>query len=147
MEEFDWMDMMGKMQEIRLFSSLNIRGKREGAASPQEVDVLSRILFSDTPLTPLGLVSSTGLSKSAISRLIESLEKKGFLSKRYSEKDRRSYMLYITEEGNQEMKNAYHHYLEPIYRLRRTIGEERFYSLMAQIREANNLLQSKEADR
>lgn len=147
MGKYDWMEMMENMQEIRHFSSLHIRGKREGATSPQEVDMLSRVMFSDVSLTPLGLAALTGLSKSAISRLVDNLEKKGFLEKKYSEKDKRSYTLYLTTEGELEMKKAYHHYLDPIYRLRRTIGEERFYSLMAQIKEANNILQSKEADR
>lgn len=146
MEEFNWMDMMEKMQEIRLFASLHIRGKRNGATSPQEVDILSRIIFSDTPLTPLDLSETTGLSKSAVSRLIDSLEKKGFLSKQYSPKDKRSYTLHTTETGKQELEQAYHHYLEPIYKLRRTIGEERFTSLTAQIKEANNMLKNKEAD-
>ena len=82
MEDYNWVDMMEKMQEIRLFSSLHIRGKRKGATSPQELDILSRIVLSDTPLTPLDLSALTGLSKSAVSRLIESLEKKDFLVKR-----------------------------------------------------------------
>lgn len=147
MEDFDWMDMMEKMQEIRLFSSLHIRGKREGAASPQEMDILSRIMLSNVPPTPFGLTVQTGLSKPAVSRLIDSLEKKNFLSKQYNEKDRRSYTLYITEKGNQELEQAYHHYLEPIYKLRRSIGEERFHSLIAKIKEANDILQNKEADK
>ena len=95
MEDFDWMDMMEKMQEIRLFSSLHIRGKREGATSPQEVDILSRMILSDVPLTPLDLVVLTGLKKSAVSRIIESLEKKEFLFKQYNERDKRSYTLHI----------------------------------------------------
>lgn len=144
MEDLDWIDMMEKMQEIRLFSSLHIRGKRKGATSPQEVDMLSRIILSDTPLTPLDLTALTGLSKSAVSRLIESLEKKEFLVKQYKKTDRRSYTLHVTEKGNLELQQAYQHYLEPIYKLRRTIGEERFHSLLTQIKEANNMLQNKE---
>ena len=147
MGEFDWMEMMEKMQDIRLFSSLHIRGKRNGATSPQEVDVLSRIMLSDELLTPLELAAQTGLRKSAISRLIEGLEKKDFLSKQYKEKDKRSYTLHITEKGNQELERAYHHYLEPVYKLRRTIGEARFQSLTTQIREANYMLQSREDDK
>ena len=147
MGDFDWMEMMEKMQEIRLFSSLHVRGKREGAASSQEVDVLSRILLSDTPLKPLELAAQMGLSKSAVSRLIDNLEKKDFLSKQYNEKDKRSYTLYITENGNRELEQAYHHYLEPIYKLRRTIGEERFKDLTGQIKEANYMLQIKEEEK
>lgn len=142
MENFDWIEMMEKMQEIRLFSSLHIRGKRKGATSPQEVDMLSRIFLSESPLTPLDLSALTGLSKSAVSRLIDSLEKKEFLTKIYKEKDRRSYHLHITEKGNQELQQAYQHHLEPIYRLRRTLGEERFHSLLSQIKEANNMLKN-----
>lgn len=145
MEDFDWMDMMEKMQQIRLFSSLHIRGKREGAASPQELDVLSRIILSDAPLTPLDLTALTNLSKSAVSRLIESLERREFLFKQYNEKDRRSYTLHATEKGNKELEQACQHYLEPIYKLRRVIGEKRFESLTAQITEANDMLQ-KEAE-
>lgn len=145
MEDFDWIDMMEKMQQIRLFSSLHIRGKREGAASPQELDVLSRIILSDAPLTPLDLTALTNLSKSAVSRLIESLERREFLFKQYNEKDRRSYTLHATEKGNKELEQACQHYLEPIYKLRRVIGEKRFESLTAQITEANDMLQ-KEAE-
>lgn len=139
--------MMEKMQEIRLFSSLNIRGKRKGTASPQELDILSRIMLSGVPMTPLDMASVTGLGKSAVSRLIESLESKAFLSKQYNKKDKRSYTLHITEKGNKELRQAYHHYLEPVYRLRRTIGEERFKALMEQIKEANYMLQKKGEDK
>ncbi len=144
MEDYDWLDMMEKMNEIRLFSSLHIRGKRKGATSPQEIDMLSRIFISEEARTPLDLSVLMGLSKSAVSRLIESLEKKEFLEKQFSKKDKRSYTLYITEKGHQELQQAYRHYLKPIYNLRRTLGEERFNSLLTQIKEANSLLQNKE---
>lgn len=147
MEDFDWMDMMEKMQDFRLFSSLHVKGKRKGASSSQEIDVLSRIMLSAVPLTPFDLSVQMGLSKSAVSRLIESLERKRFLSKQYNERDKRSYTLYITKEGNQELEQAYHHYLEPVYKLRRTIGEERFQALTTLIKEANEMLQNKEVDK
>ena len=147
MDEFDWMDMMERMQEIRLFASLHIRGKREGAISSQEVDMLSRVMLSDVPPTPLELAGQTGLNKSTVSRLIESLEKQKFLLKQRNEKDKRSYTLHITDNGNRELEQAYHHYLEPIYKLRRSIGEERFQSLTTQIREANDILQNREVNK
>ena len=144
MENFNWIDMMEKMQEIRLFSSLHIRGKRKGSISPQEVDLLSRIILADAPLTPLELSMLTGFHKSAVSRLIESLESKEFLQKEYNQKDKRSYILHVTTQGNQELQQTYQHYLEPIYKLRRTLGEQRFQSLLLQIKEANRMIQNKE---
>ena len=147
MEDFDWRDMLEKMQEIRLFSSLHIKGKRKGATSVREVDIMSRIMLSGVPLTPLDLAALTGLSRSAVSRLIESLEKKEILLKKYKETDKRSYTLHITDKGNAELEQAYRHYLEPIYKLRRAVGEERFQSLITQLKEANNILQNKETDK
>ncbi len=143
MEDFNWVYMMEKMQDIRLFSSLHVRQtKKDSIISSQELDLLSRILLSGEALTPLELTVMMGLSKSAVSRLIESLEKKRLLTKLYNLKDKRSYTLLITEQGNQELEQTYRYYLEPIYKLRRTLGEERFENLTTQIKYANHILQN-----
>ena len=56
MKDYHWTEMIEKMQDIRLFSSLHIRrSKNEGITSSQELDLLSRIVLSDTPLTPHAL--------------------------------------------------------------------------------------------
>ena len=53
MQEYNWIDMMNKMQELRLFCSLTVRGaKKEGLTSAQELDLLSRAVLSKVPLTP-----------------------------------------------------------------------------------------------
>lgn len=145
MEEFDLIDMMEKMQDIRLFSSLNIkRSKKDGLTSSQEITILSKIVLSDKPVTPMELTMLTGLSKSSVSRSIERLEKKKFIIKQYNSKDKRSYTLLSTSEGNQELDQTCRYYLAPIYKLRRVLGEERFISLIIQIKEANNMLQQEE---
>ena len=82
-----------------------------------------------------------GLYKSAVSRLIDHLEKKGFLKKHYCETDKRSYVLLTTETGNMELDCTYRYYLEPIYKLREVLGAESFESLTTQIQTANELLQ------
>ena len=47
MDEFDWTDMMEKMQDIRLFSSFHVRRmKKGGLTSSQEIAILSHIVFS-----------------------------------------------------------------------------------------------------
>lgn len=88
-----------------------------------------------------------GLCKSAVSRLIDHLEKKGFLKKHYCETDKRSYVLLITETGNMELDCTYHYYLGPIYKLREVLGAESFESLTTQIQTANELLQDKKTGR
>ncbi len=188
MKDYHWTEMMEKMQDIRLFSGLHIRRSRnEGITSSQELDLLSHVVLSEVPMTPHDLCSTMGLSKSAVSRLIEHLEKKEFLYKEtnptdkrsvlsevpmtphdlcstmglsksavsrliehlekkeflYKETnptDKRSYSLRITEKGNDELNLTYAYYLEPIYQLRRVLGDERFDSLTTKIKEANELL-------
>ena len=42
--EYDWIEMMERMQDIRLFCSLHVRrAKKGGISSAQELDLLSRV--------------------------------------------------------------------------------------------------------
>ncbi len=53
MKDMSWIEMMKKAQEIRLFTSLQIkRAQKGGITSAQELDFLSRIVLSDAELTP-----------------------------------------------------------------------------------------------
>lgn len=141
MADFDWIEMMKKAQEIRLFSSLQVkRIKKGGITSAQELDILSRIVLSDTKLTPLELTALTGLRKSAVSRSIDHLEQKALLQKQYNSKDKRSYTLLCTAKGRQELEQTYQYYLEPIYQLRKVLGDDKFQDLTTRIKEANQLM-------
>ena len=136
MKDMSWIEMMKKAQEIRLFTSLQIkRAQKGGITSAQELDLLSRIVLSDAELTPLELTVLTGLSKSAVSRLIEHLERKELLQKKYNSNDKRSYTLLCTAKGTMEQ-----YCLEPIYRLRKILGDEKFEALIKYIKEANDLM-------
>lgn len=138
MDQPDWMIMMEKMQEIRHFCGLNMRRHIKGAiSSAQELDLLSRIDFSGENLTPQMVCSQMGITKPMCSRLIEGLEKKELVEKVKSTRDRRSYYLVITKKGREEVKQTYTYYLEPVYRLRRGLGSEKFELLIDLIREAN----------
>lgn len=114
--------------------------KNAGITSAQELDLLSRIVLSDAELTPLELTVLTGLSKSAVSRLIEHLERKELLQKKYNSNDKRSYTLLCTAKGTMELEKTYQYCLEPIYRLRKILGDEKFEALIKYIKEANDLM-------
>ena len=99
MQEYNWIDMMNKMQELRLFCSLTVRGaKKEGLTSAQELDLLSRAVLSKVPLTPQEFSISMGLKKSAVSRLL-----RGLIEKKTSGKDtqrRGPQKLYDSRDGS-----------------------------------------------
>ena len=74
----NWREMIRKQGELRHFGSMAIRKSSKGdMVSAQEVDLLFRIALSVGMMTPGQLALDMGVSKTIISRLIESLEKKG----------------------------------------------------------------------
>ena len=120
-----WIEMMKKAQEIRLFTSLQIkRAQKGGITSAQELDVVVLKKMTYPKEKPLELTVLTGLSKSAVSRLIEHLERKELLQKKYNSNDKRSYTLLCTAKGTMELEKTYQYCLEPIYRLRKILGDE-----------------------
>lgn len=137
MDKEEWIEMMEKLQDIRQFSCLYIRrSKKGGIASAQELDALSRLMLSGERLTPYALCSLMGISKSLGSRLIESLEGKGFVEKEASNEDKRSYYLGLTKAGSKELNDTYTYYLEPVYALKKRLGTENFLQMTALIRES-----------
>lgn len=140
--DYDWIEMMNYMQNLRQFCSRNVRRTGKGSISTsQELDLLSRISLSAAPLTPHELCACMGLGKSAVSRVIEHLEKKQLLTKEVSLTDKRSYHLSITEKGQRELEQTYEYYLSPIYTMRRRLGEVHFLELMKLIHKTNDVLQ------
>ena len=128
----------GKYAGSAAFSSLNIsRAKKNRIVSSQEIDLLSRLILSETPLTPSDLSKAMGLKKSIISRLTEQLEMKRLLERSYDSKDKRVCRLSITQTGNQILTEIYTEYLSPVYALQRSLGDSKFSQLMSLIKEAN----------
>lgn len=135
----DWKEAMNQVEAIRLFSSLYVRKSKKGAvASAQEVDALFRIALSEVPMTPLHLSQSMGISKTIVSRLIENLTAKAYVEKRYDMEDKRSYHLYISEDGRETLDLLCHYYLDPLYELEEKLGKEPFLELMRLIQAANS---------
>ena len=62
------------------------------------------------------------------------------LQKKYNSNDKRSYTLLCTAKGTMELEKTYQYYLEPIYRLRKILGDEKFEALIKYIKEANDLM-------
>lgn len=140
MDQPDWIQMLEKMQDIRQFCGNHVkRAIKGGITSAQELDLLSRLALAKEAQTPQLLCREMGISKSMVSRLTEQLEQKGFVGKRASAQDRRSYELVITALGDDELKRTYSYYMEPVYRLYRNLGSEDFDLLTALIRRSNEL--------
>lgn len=148
MENIDWVYMVEKMQDIRLFSRLLIRRSSKQYEMPsQHLELLSQLAVSKENMTPMSLSKSMGLNKTIISRIIDTLNKSGCLIKTRDEDDKRSYFVSITELGREQIDDIYKHYLGPIYDLRRKLGDKEFYELISLIEKANTKILEGERER
>ena len=136
-----WREMIRKQGELRHFGSMAIRKSSKGdLTSAQEVDLLFRVALSGGMMTPGQLSADMGVSKTIISRLIDSLEKKALIRKERTLDDRRSYGIRVTEEGKEEVDRMYYYYLDPFYILREQMASDDFEKLFGLIEEANRIL-------
>jgi len=66
----------------------------------------------------------TNRSKTALTRLIQTMEKKGFVSRSVSEKDMRINHVYLTPLGRQTWEKSYPFFLKIIEELQRGLSKE-----------------------
>lgn len=142
MKDKNWKEAMEQLGKIRRFSSLYVKKTRKDAlTSAQEVDLLFRVALAKELLSPFQLSHQMGISKTAVSRLIENLCKKQLVEKLKKKEDQRSYALKITEAGKEELNSVYHYYLEPLYKLRENLEEENFQIFLDLIQKANEKME------
>ena len=138
MDDLNWIYMIEKMQEINLFSRMIIhRATKEYEIPTHHLDLLSQLLIHKEDLTPMCLSKIMGVNKTIISRIIDSLNKGGYIVKIKDPRDKRSYFVSITELGREKVNKIYNYYLSPIYELHRKLGEEDFSKLIYYIEKAN----------
>ncbi len=138
MSGITWIDMLGKMNELTLFSRTIIRRtKKENELCSQQIGLLSLITIHEEEMTPINISKAMGLNKTVVSRLIDSLNKNGYVEKHPSLNDKRSYSICITDKGKEKMSEIYGYYLAPIYELRKKMGDDDFLKLFSYIEEAN----------
>ena len=141
MEKKEFIYMMEKMNEVRLFSrSLIIHSTIKNKRTAQEYDLLSQLVLHNEGMTPANLSKAMYLNKTIVSRLVDKLNKVGYLTKKQDEYDKRSYSVFITEYGKEELFKIYELYLSPINELRLKLGDEEFFNLISCIEKANKIM-------
>ncbi len=73
--------------------------KKELPIRPSEMGVLNLLTHSEDDWTPLMLADRMGVSKPMITAHIQALVKKGYVDRKTSEADQRSFFVHPTEKG------------------------------------------------
>lgn len=84
----------------------------------------------------------TNRSKTALTRLIQTMEKKGYVSRSTCEKDMRINHVYLTPFGRETWEKSYPYFLEVVQELQKGIAQEdilRVQKVMKQIQSNINL--------
>lgn len=136
MEQIEWLQMLLYQQELHHFSRTLLSQSQKQNLTASERELLARLYLHKQGATPLALSKASGMKKEAVSRCLKALFKKGYIQKEKHPQDERSYILYLTETGQAELRQSYGAILQPLYDLRRRMGPD-FDSLFSLICQAN----------
>ena len=138
MKETEWLKMISYQQELHHLGRELLAQTQRQTLTASERELLARLYLDPEDCTPLSLSRSTGMKKEAVSRCLKRLYEKDCIRKERHPRDERSYVLSLTDAGNQELKESYGAMLKPLYDLRRRMGED-FEIMFELICRANRL--------
>ena len=119
----EWTEMMHHQQQIQKVMR-SLLPVRKSILTVSECELLAHLYLQPGENTPVLLGKSSGMKKEAVSRCLKSLYAKNCIRKQRQAKDERSYQLFITETGLEELKKGYESILQPFYDLWRSSGED-----------------------
>lgn len=88
--------------------------------------IISGSLAAGEPMTVSEISEMIGVTKSAVSQVISSLEEKGYTYKIKSEEDKRRMYLALTDDGERIMEDINRVYKKRLNYIRKNFGEEEF---------------------
>lgn len=105
-----------------------------------EIELLTAIAYADIRPIPHLLAKELNVSKAMITKTMTSLLERGYIRKIYNQEDKRSYEVWISEEGDEVLGRCYHDYLENVRKLQQHLGEQKYNQLVSLLEEATLIL-------
>jgi DNA-binding MarR family transcriptional regulator len=119
----EWTDMMHFQQQMQKIVR-SLLPVRKSALTASECELLAHLYLRPEQNTPILLSQGSGMKKEAVSRCLKSLYEKNCIRKQRQAADERSYQLFITQTGLEELKKGYESILQPFYDLWRSAGTD-----------------------
>ncbi len=136
MEQIDWLQMLKYQQELHLFSRTMLVQSQKKLLTASELELLSLLYLKTEQTTPLTLSHLSGMKKEAVSRCLKQMYEKNLITKARHPQDERSYILTLTDQGREALRESYGLVLRPMYDLYRSMGND-FDKLFRLIEGAN----------
>ncbi len=134
-------DFTKSADTIGMFCRLNMNAKRDIPIRSSEMGVLIFTQKQKAAVTPLMISKFFKITKPSVTSMINALVNKGYLLKRPSEVDKRSYTLCITDKGKKLVDSTFFEYYKSIEKLREKMGEGDFEEFIKLMEIANRILE------
>ena len=132
--------MIRSSEQISLFCRLNIHAKRELPIRSSEMGMLIYLVKTEEEKTPNAVARFFKVSKSMATNMTTSLLNNGYIRKKQSETDKRSFCLLPTSKAIRLVEETYEEYFKMMSVLEAKMGEEDFDRLVSLLETANEIL-------
>jgi DNA-binding MarR family transcriptional regulator len=106
-----------------------------------EMGVLIYLSKQTGDVTPLMVSEFLRVKKPSVTPLIQTLIKKGYVTKQRSQVDKRSYTLQVTERGSRLLEEVEADYLLSVSVLKEKLGDDQFNEWIRLTEKANTILE------
>lgn len=112
-----------------------------------EVVILDQIINLKSDVTVSNLSESLNISKAAISKLVTSIEQKGYISKKEDIKDKRISHIIITPKGKEVVEKTFEHFKKMSRFISEKMGEDDLKQLVELLKKLYNVLDIEKKER
>lgn len=130
---------------ISLFCRLTVNMKKDLPIRSSEMGLLIFAVKTEKPVTSVQAAHFFKVSKPMVATMVRSLVTKGYLIKKPSGDDGRSYILTPTEQAKTLVEQTYSEYYKSMQLLESGMGTKNFCQLLQSLEQANEIL-SEEKD-
>lgn len=127
-------------EAVSLFCRIHMNTKRNLPIRASEMGMLILIVKSTEPQTPVQIAEFFKVTKPMVTTMINSLVKKGYLERKPSTTDRRSFTLEPTEQAVRLVEETYSEYFKTMECLKIKMGCEKYNHFIELMELANDVL-------
>ncbi|MBQ9072828.1 MAG: MarR family transcriptional regulator [Bacilli bacterium] len=115
--------------------------KKDLPIRPSEMGVLNIITKREGLFTPVMIADLLEVTKPMVANHISVLEEKGYITKQYSENDKRSFYIIPTDKAKKLVEEAETKLNKKLINLEKKLGSKRFDELIKILEEAKSYLE------
>lgn len=127
-------------EAVTLFCRLNMNTKKDLPIRASEMGMLIYIVKSAEPITSIKVSEFFKVTKPNVAAMVNSMLKKGYITKEQSKVDKRSFVLKPTKQAIYLVEETYNEYFKTMQLLNNKMGTSDYNKLIELLGNANRIL-------